>query len=81
MPQPDGPTKTQNEPALTSNVTFEYRTAGSTGAYTNATVTAAGSNQQVSIAGLANGNYEYRIQYKDSYGRVLKSSNGRRPWE
>ena len=64
------------QPALTASVTFEYRTAGSTGAYSTSTVTTAGANQQVSLSGLADGNYEYRIQYKDSYGRLLKSSNG-----
>jgi YD repeat-containing protein len=64
------------QPTGTASMTFEYRAAGSTGAYTSATIAVSGTNHQVSLSGLANGNYEYRIQYKDSYGRALKSSNG-----
>jgi hypothetical protein len=64
------------QPSGTASVSFQYRAAGSTGAYSSATVGASGQNQQVSLSGLANGSYEYVIQYKDSYGRVLKSSSG-----
>jgi YD repeat-containing protein len=64
------------QPTGTASMSFEYRAAGSTGAYTSAGIAVSGTNHQVTLSGLANGNYEYRIQYKDSYGRVLKSSSG-----
>src|SRR5262249_40543288 len=53
---------------------FAYRVSGSTGAFTNATVTTVGANQQVALDHIAAGTYEYQLQFKDSFGRVLKSA-------
>src|SRR4030095_8064264 len=53
------------QPAGTASMSFEYRPAGSTGASPSAAIAVSGTNHQVTLSGLANGNYEYRIQYKD----------------
>ncbi len=64
------------QPAGTASVTFGYKAAGSGGAYTNATVTTSGANQQVSLSGLADGNYDYQIEYRNAAGQLLKYSRG-----
>jgi YD repeat-containing protein len=59
-----------------TTASFGYRVQGSTGAFTSAAVTTSGANQQVALDHIAAGTYEYQIQYRDSYGRVLKSASG-----
>src|SRR5262249_43007595 len=63
------------QPAGTT-ASFQYRPSGSTAAYTSAAVSVAGTNHQVSLGAIAAGNYDYIIQYTDSFGRVLKSASG-----
>jgi hypothetical protein len=67
---------TSTQPAGTSTVTFQYRAAGSTGAYANATVGVSGVNHEANLGAIVAGNYEYVIEYRDSYGRLLKSAAG-----
>ncbi|MFT3736037.1 MAG: hypothetical protein QM776_13595 [Rhodocyclaceae bacterium] len=64
------------QPSGTTGVSFGYRLAGSTGAYTSLTVSTSGSNQQVQVDRLAAGSYEFVLTYTDSYGRTLRSANG-----
>ncbi|CAM3745171.1 hypothetical protein [Parendozoicomonas haliclonae] len=47
---------------FSTSVRFYYRTSGS-GSYKSVSVSTSGSNHQVSIPGLANRNYDYRIEY------------------
>src|SRR5262249_38539647 len=63
------------QPAGTT-ASFQYRPSGSTAAYTSAAVSVAGTNHQVSLGAIAASNYDYIIQYTDSFGRVLKSASG-----
>src|SRR5262249_33247505 len=39
-------------------------------------VTLSGANHQVALDHIAAGTYEYQVQYKDSFNRVLKSASG-----
>jgi YD repeat-containing protein len=64
------------QPAGTATVSFGYKVAGSSAAYTSAAVTTAGTNQQASLAGLANGNYDYQIEYRNAAGQLLKYARG-----
>lgn len=57
-------------------VSFEYRAAGSGGAYNPASVDTVGASQRVVFDRLIAGNYEYNIEYSDSYGRIIKWASG-----
>src|SRR5438445_11231904 len=63
------------QPAGTT-ASFGWRVAGSTGAYISATIATSGANQQVVLDRVPAGNYEYQVQYTDSYNRELKSGTG-----
>lgn len=64
------------QPTAAASVEFIYRVAGSGGAYTNIPVADNGTQQSVNINLLADGNYEYRIIYRDALGYEIKTSDG-----
>lgn len=63
--QPDGTT-----------LSFQYREAGTTAPYQVAAVSVSGVDNVISLSGQQTGDYEYLIQYTDSYGKVIKTGTG-----
>src|SRR5207237_316118 len=59
-----------------ATASFAYRLVGTAGPYTTTATTTANGQDQGSIAGLAVGNYAYRIEYRDSTGGLLRSGSG-----
>lgn len=66
----------KNQQPAGTTVEFAYRAAGSSAAYTNATVDGATANYKVHINGLADGNYDYQITYRASNGDAVKTADG-----
>jgi len=66
----------QSEQPAGTSVDFLYRAAGSTGAYQSGTLTSSGNNNVVTVTGQQPGDYEYLLQYADSFGKVVKTGTG-----
>lgn len=65
------------DPVATSTMAFQYRVAGSTGAWTTSTIDTDEINgiHSAVIDHSVDGNYDYQIIYKDSAGHILKTTS------
>jgi len=63
------------QPAGTT-LSVQYRAAGSAGLYTSVEVAGNATNNTAVISGEQPGNYEYLLQYRDTFGQVVQSGTG-----